>query len=144
MTNNTKVIAGFTGTFLSLILLVMATGYSKRTETAPLVDLTITQAACEYISQSGIATAVSNGICTIKVRFRGSFLGNGGHIEMAGLKPLMISGGQIVGVVRLNEDSDEPWSSEHQLAVIYVAASYFLLALSIWFLSLGAKLNEMK
>lgn len=144
MTNDTKLAIGLIGFFASLTLLFWSFGYFARTSSAPLVTLSLNQTGCEYLSRSGITTEVKNGICMITVRYRAYRLTEGGYLERPGLQPLAISCGQVVGVVKLDDGSDEPWTAEHKTAAICLAVAMLLMAVFLWLTSLGAKQGKRK
>ena len=117
--------------FASLIATFTAADYLYKTRTSPLVTLTLSQPACAYLSQYGIATDDSNCLCTLTTRYRGRGLGNSGSIEVAGKPPLRISEGFIVASVELDDGRNEPWSDEHKTAFLYMLGSVFLMLLAL-------------
>jgi hypothetical protein len=117
--------------FASLIATFSAADYHYKTRTAPLVTLTLSQPACAYISQYGIATDDSNCLCTLTTRYRGRGLGNSGAIEVAGKPPLRIGEGFIVASVELDDGRNEPWSEEHKTAFRYMLGSVFLMLIAL-------------
>lgn len=132
-------LAGLAFFFASMIVSFWAAGYHHRTKTPPLVNLTLSQPACEHLAQSGIPAEVKNGICIITARYREINFENNGYIEVAGKPPLKISEGLIVAIVQLNDGSDEPWSIEHQKAFAYLIGSMMLLLISVWVVLQAAK-----
>jgi len=139
-----KIATGAGGFFLGLMLVFWSAGYSERTETPPLMRLTLSQAGCEYVSRSGISAEVKNGICEITARYRKFRLSDGGRIELPGAGSLQISGGQVVGQVELDDGSDEPWTAEHKRAVFCIFASFLLMAVSMWIMSQGTRKGNKK
>jgi hypothetical protein len=142
MTKDTKMILGMVGIFISLGLSICSTRYLNLTATPPLVNLTLSQAGCEYLSQSGISGEVHNGICTIKVRYRQFHWGGGGIIEQIGLSGIEISGGQVVAINQIDDGSNEPWSDEHRKAVAYLISSFLLALFFLCMLARSARTTE--
>ena len=127
MKSDTKILIVFFGVIANVALAFWSAGYSSRTETPPLLKLTLTQAGCEYVARAGIQAEVKNGICTVSVRFRKIGFGDGGRIERAGAATIEISSGQVVGLTKLDDGNDEPWSPEHQKAIAWVVFSMLLM-----------------
>ena len=144
MKSEVKLAVGLLGIFASMMMAFWSTGYAVRTETPPLVKLALSQAGCEYVFRSGITADFKNGICMITVRYRAFLFSDGGHIEMPGFRQLEISGGQVVGVVKLDDGRDEPWTAEHKRAVVYLIGTFLLMVVFLWVLSLGAQYGKRK
>ncbi|MDP2816169.1 MAG: hypothetical protein Q8O19_05775 [Rectinemataceae bacterium] len=132
MDKEVKMVIGAAGFLIVLGFASWSTGYFGRTNTPPLVSMTLSQPGCEFIARSGIATEVKNGICTITVRYRSYRLSDGGTIEKRGAPPIAIGSGQIVGMTELDDGSDEPWSTEHKKAFgIWIVTLLIMLFISV-------------
>ena len=134
MEKETKLVIAGASLLLVIGFVSWSTGYVERTQTPPLVKLTLSQSGCEFVARSGIADEVKNGICTLTVRYRRNRLNDGGVIEKSEIRPIMISSGQVISVTELDDGSDEPWSEEHRQALAIWIASLLLLSLPMWML----------
>jgi hypothetical protein len=115
----------------SLLATFAAESYYMQTCTAPLTQLTLSQPACEYLSQSGIPTNVKNNICRITVRYRAMNFQNSGYIEVTGKPPLKIREALIVASEQLDDGSKEPWTAEHKKAFRYLLIGVGLTLVSL-------------
>lgn len=125
----TKLIFITVGMFISIAAVFSSLGYVNRTATPPLVQLTISEAGCEYVSKAGVSTEKISSNCTIKVRFKKIMLGDGGIIELKQGHQLQLNNSQIVGMTQLDDGSDEPWTDEHKKAVALLCASVAVMLL---------------
>jgi hypothetical protein len=139
MTKDTQMFLGVLGVLISIGLAFWSEGYSERTATPPLVNLTLSKPGCEYVARSGISSAVRDGICTIEVRYRKFRLSDGGTIEQSGLSRIEISSGPVVGLTQIDDGSNEPWPAEHKKAAVYLVGSFMLQLFFLWILVRSAK-----
>lgn len=144
MDKEVKMIIGGACMLVGIGFISWSTGYFERTKTPPLVRLTLNQPGCEFIARSGIATEVTNEICTITVRYRAYRLSDGGMIEKRGAPSIAISSGQIVGMTEMDDGSDEPWSAEHKKAFGIWIVTLLLMPLIIVLMSLDTKSRGKK
>ncbi|HQS58750.1 MAG: hypothetical protein B7Y56_10785 [Gallionellales bacterium 35-53-114] len=128
----------------SMVVSFWAAGYFDRTKTPPLVNLTLSQPACKYLSQSGIPVEVNNGLCKITTRYRQGLFEKSRAIEISGKPPLQICDGLIIAVVQLEDGSDEPWSDEHKKALRYLIGSMSLMMLFLTIVLKAIKRDTQK
>jgi hypothetical protein len=128
-------LVGLVGAFVGVMWTFHALGQFERSATPPLVVLILTGPACQYVAHAGVHPEEANGICRIRVRYRKNILNDGGSVHLATGGTLEISSGQVVGIVQLDDGSQQPWTSEHREAAWLLAAAISLLPLSLWIMS---------
>lgn len=122
--------------FVGAILAVLAIGMRGRAFDPKPARLTLTAAGCEYVQlQAGIIgkPVGTNGGCEADVDYVSYRFGSGGYVYYGfeNTKFLEVSGGQVVGVIRLPDDPDRPWTYEQKKATWLMAASVaFMLAVA--------------
>jgi hypothetical protein len=116
MTLDAKLVVAVIGFLFNMIWVEAVISYIDQTKTSPLVQLTLIQPGCEFVKRIGVDTGMSNGICTITVRYKKNVDDDGGTIEMNGIPHSSINSNQVIGRHQLNDGSDEPWSDEHRRA----------------------------
>ena len=140
--DDTWLMVGVFGIFLSIVMSFWALGYYKRTATPPLMALTINQAGCEYVASAGVATEKRDSICQIKVRYRKELFGDGGRIQRDLGGNLQLSAGQVVGLIQLDDGSDEPWTVEHKWAAALMGASLAGMFFFLWVMTRSTKRSD--
>lgn len=131
----------FMGTFLTILVM----GMRDRAFAPKPTQLTLTAAGCEYLqAQAAIVgkPVGKNGGCEADVDYVSYRLGSGGHVYFGfeDTKSLEISGGQVVGVIRLPDQPDRKWTYEQKKTTWLLAASLaFMLALPFWMLIVTRK-----
>lgn len=126
---------GVLGVLVCLLLAFPALVDFEQTATPPLVALTINQAGCEYVAAAGVATEKHTSTCQIKVRYRKDMWNDGGAIQLDKGQTLQISAGLVVGMVRLDDGSNEPWTDEHRRAAALIGVAFALIIFFMWVLS---------
>lgn len=104
--------------FMMIAVLFWTAGFVQRTKTLPLYKITLTSLGCTALSQNGIPVIQTTTGCTAEVRFRKNLISQGGLIEHHGHMQMGIGGEQIVAYAELDDGSDQPWTTDHKIAII--------------------------
>src|ERR1017187_6489273 len=136
MTFDAKLVAAVIGFLFNLIWVEGLINYIDQTQTPPLVQLTLIQPGCEFVKRIGIDSDVSDGICSITVRYRKNLEDEGGTIEMNGIPHSSINSTQVIGRHQLDDGSDAPWSDEHKRAFEWLLAPVLFMISILVVLSL--------
>jgi len=142
MTLDAKLIAAVLGFLFNMIWVEGLIDYIDQTKTSPLVQLTLIQPGCEFVKRIGIDTAMSDGICTITVRYKKNVDDDGGTIEMNGIPHSSINNTQVIGRHQLDDGSDAPWSEEHKRAFEWLLAPVLFMISILVALSLVKNIPE--
>ena len=140
--DGTWLMVGVLGIFLCLVMSFWALGYYERTATPPLMVLTINQAGCEYVTANGMTAERHGSICQIKVRYRKELFSDGGRIQRDRGGDLQLSAGQVVGMTKLDDGSDEPWTDEHKWAAALLGASLAGMFFFLWVMTRSTKRSD--
>ena len=143
MSFDAKLIAAVLGFLFNLICVEGLMNYIDQTKTHPLVQLTLIQSGCEFVKRNSIDADESNGICTIKVRYRKNEDDEGGVIEING-SSISVNSNQVVGRHQLDDGSDAPWSDEHKMALEWLLGPALFMIFILIALSLVKDLPESK
>ncbi len=142
MSFDVKLVIAVAGFLFNVVMMFGLLGVIHRTETPPLLQLTLIQPSCEFVKKIGIKADVNNGICTITIRNRKNPDDEGGTIEDNGNQLASISSGQVISRQQLDDGSDEPWSKAHKLAFKWLLAPALFMAFILFVLSLIKGLPE--
>lgn len=98
-----------------------------------LTRLTLTSDGCEYLqAQVGIVgkPVGKSGGCQVDVDFVSFKIGSGGSVYFGieDKESLEVSGGQVVGMIKLPEDPDKKWTFEQKRATWLLVAAFALMA----------------
>jgi len=131
--SDSHLVAVVVAVLVSFMLTMLAIKAQDEAFGPKLTRLTLTSDGCEYLqAQVGIAGKPfgRSGGCQVDVDFVSYKIGSGGSVYFGieDKESLEVSGGQIVGVIKLPEDPNKRWTFQQKRATWLLVAAFVLMA----------------
>lgn len=142
--SDSHLVAVVVAVLVSFMLTMLAIKAQDEAFGPKLTRLTLTSDGCEYLqAQVGIAGKPfgRSGGCQVDVDFVSYKIGSGGSVYFGieDKESLEVSGGQIVGVIKLPEDPNKRWTFQQKRATWLLVAAFVLMAAVPFFMYWSTK-----